>query len=160
MSNFMKFPSLTYKNMSRIIIGALLLTCFIARPIYALIPATDYTDIGFDTTSSVSNTTSAAKDIKREVKDTFLAKLSITIANMFLQKLVNGAIRWANSGFEGNPFYIQNPSLFKSNIVYQQATLFADSLKRKYRQWLQSSNIAIVRSAKCPSFEHRRTVKI
>jgi hypothetical protein len=62
--------------------------------------------------------------IEEKVRNTFLKSL----ANQLLQKIITGTVNWVNSGFDGNPFYVENTSLFKSNVFYQQAALVADRL--------------------------------
>ena len=56
-----------------------------------------------------------------------LSKIAISIAKALLMELTNQVITWINSGFNGNPAFIQNPTAFFENLGDQATGAFIAS---------------------------------
>ena len=57
-----------------------------------------------------------------------LNSIAYCIVNSILEYIANSTIAWANSGFNGNPAFIQNPERFFQGLADQQASQFINAL--------------------------------
>lgn len=76
--------------------------------------AIDPSDIGFDAVNSAQTSLGTGFDIKDFIKDFVLDPLAYTLASRIAERLTQRIVGWANRGFDGNPFYIENyPEFFQ-----------------------------------------------
>ncbi len=57
-----------------------------------------------------------------------LDSIAYCIVNTILEYVANSVINWANSGFNGNPSFVENPDRFFQSLADQQASSFISSL--------------------------------
>ncbi|HWA32455.1 MAG TPA: hypothetical protein VG694_03330 [Candidatus Paceibacterota bacterium] len=81
-------------------------------------------DIVIDAVDAVPTVVQFAKDIALRILDQFLK----SIARAFLNKMSNSIISWINSGFKGQPGFIQNPGQFFKNIADEQVKGFVNEI--------------------------------
>ena len=85
------------------------------------------TDIGNtiqDTLSALENAVTAGATLGTNIQTTVLNKIATAIAKQLLMQITNSVISWINSGFNGNPSFIQNPTAFFENIGDQATGAF------------------------------------
>ncbi len=121
-------------HMSKRIIASILLlvVSFTISPtlVHALLPVFDSTDLPLDVKNAIEGTVGTAEQVDEGIRDTFLRALAYSVANALMQKVLTKTINWANTGFEGNPFYVQNAEQTFTNIALQNATFIADAFKK------------------------------
>lgn len=88
-------------------------------------------EAGTGITSAVSNTVTAGSSVTNaimatleKVKHYALDPLAWFAAKKIIQNLTAQTVNWINSGFKGNPAYIQDPGRFFSNIADNTASKF------------------------------------
>ncbi len=57
-----------------------------------------------------------------------LNSIAFCIVNSIIEYIANSVITWANSGFNGNPAFLQNPDRFFQGLADQQASEFINAL--------------------------------
>lgn len=70
-----------------------------------------------------------------------LNSIAYCIINSIIEHIANSVIAWANSGFNGNPAFLQNPERFFQGLADQQASEFISALA--YNTANAAGNIAM-----------------
>jgi len=134
----------TYSKTTRGIIAIVLTICFAvgaflpAKPAHAILgmgdTVSDFTTEIETSLSAVYNALSSAyEDIASYaedeiwIKDYILDPLAWAAAKSLLQNITNATVSWINSGFNGSPAYITNPTAFFENVGDQAAGAFLSS---------------------------------
>jgi hypothetical protein len=72
----------------------------------------------------IENAVTAEATLGQDVEDTILDKVATAIAKQLLMQITESVVNWINSGFNGNPAFIQNPAAFFQNIGDQATGAF------------------------------------
>lgn len=75
--------------------------------------------------SAGANTTDTGLHIKDFAKDV-LKQLAMAVARKALQEATKSTVNWINSGFGGNPLYVENPQSFFKDIVKSEVKNMVD----------------------------------
>jgi hypothetical protein len=92
-----------------------------------------------DVVDAVPTVTSFAKSIAAQI----LSQTLKAIARAFLNKITNSIITWINSGFQGQPGFVQNPSQFFGNIVDEQIKGFTNQIAYDAQSFPFGKNFAL-----------------
>lgn len=122
-------------------ISSLLLIVVILTPIFAIIkpkqaqatiPVVDYVGAAWlgaimtpTTTTAAEQTVSTATEVKTWYEYIFEQILK-SIAKKALQEITKSTVNWINSGFHGNPLYIENASSFFEDIAKSEVKNLVD----------------------------------
>ena len=107
------------KILTTLLVGVLFLGLFMGRTAHATLPVTDP---GVTTGQTV-------KAIFDKLGEVVLAPLMGQIMNQLLNKVNNSMINWVNSGFDGNPFYVDDPKQFFGNMALESASFVAGGIR-------------------------------
>lgn len=100
-----------------IVILGMLASFGIPQKTYAqLVAVVDAGNIAQTTVSAAANTTSAASSYSLWIKEYILDNVAYMLAKMVLRELTSSIVNWINTGFEGNPSFVSNPSEFFKDI--------------------------------------------
>ncbi len=77
-----------------------------------------------NTLSSIENAITSVATTDQFLENSVLNKIATAIAKQLLMQITNSVISWINSGFNGNPSFIQNPTAFFENIGDQATGQF------------------------------------
>lgn len=72
----------------------------------------------------IENSVTAEATLGQDVEDTILDKVATAIAKQLLMQITESVVNWINSGFNGNPAFIQNPAAFFQNVGDQATGAF------------------------------------
>jgi hypothetical protein len=84
-----------------------------ARPTQAFIPVIDPLVAGL----IAAQTSLQAGTVTYNIALRILKYTAMTVAQAMIQQLVASTVRWAQSGFNGNPAYVTNPAEYFTNIA-------------------------------------------
>lgn len=90
----------------------------------AQLAVVDAGNIAQNTISALENTVTAIETTDQEIESTVLNKIATAIAKELLMQITESVVNWINSGFNGNPSFIQNPTAFFENIGDQATGAF------------------------------------
>jgi hypothetical protein len=86
------------------------------------------------TVSAISNPVTATNEgistplnIAQHLKTWVLDPMAMMLAKMMIQDITASTVNWINSGFNGNPAYVQNPELFFSQLGDMTAAQYLSS---------------------------------
>lgn len=86
--------------------------------------ATGATSAAANTVTAASSATTATMSVLEKVKHYVLDPLAWFAAKKIVQNLTAQTVNWINSGFQGNPAYVQDPGQFFANIGDNVASKF------------------------------------
>lgn len=90
--------------------------------------------------SAGSDTTSATTDVIDKVGKMVLAPVLQSLMNQVMDKMNNSIINWVNTGFDGNPFYIEDPKQFSLNLALDGATDVAGRYRTEMNEAVECDN--------------------
>jgi hypothetical protein len=118
---------------SILILSFILPSLFIPQRVKATAPVFDYSNLGTNLANLVENAISAVAEVgtlaleySMLLKEYVLDTLAYTLAKMIVRQLSQSIINWINSGFEGSPSFVQDPSAFFLDIADQLTGDFLD----------------------------------
>jgi hypothetical protein len=79
-------------------------------------------------TASISGTNVPTDDTKNNQKEGAWDAVAFCLANAAIHYIAQSTINWINSGFEGNPVFVDNPGQFFQDIADTEASAFIDEL--------------------------------
>ena len=94
-------------------------------------------------TIAVAAGTTAESTSLLELKSFSLDKIAVMIVKQILQQLTLSVISWINSGFNGSPSFIQNPSKFFEGVGDQIAGKFLSSISPLAASLCSPFNISV-----------------
>lgn len=102
-----------------------------------LIPVSSFaqmvvTDPGVTSTTGTSSGLESSQvyfDVVDNIAETILVPVMTQVMNQLLNKVNNSIVNWVNSGFDGNPFYIDDPKQFFTNMAFDSASDVAGSVR-------------------------------
>lgn len=74
------------------------------------------TDPGHTAVSSAHLALASAETAKKTIKDV-ADSIAMVAARIAIQQVVNSTVRWAQSGFQGNPAYVTNPEQYFTDLA-------------------------------------------
>jgi len=86
----------------------------------------DLGNLAVNAISSIENVYQAVSSAYLELKETVLDPLAWMLGKQILQALTSSVVDWINTGFEGNPSFIQNPTGFFLDVADQYTGAFID----------------------------------
>jgi hypothetical protein len=110
-------------------------TCFLVlfgivfsayAPVLEAIIAIDPSDIAFDIYSAIYNTWTWISNNWMELKEQYLDGVVWVIINTMLQQMIQSVTQWVNNGFEGQPAFLQNPSVFLTGVADRVVNHYLD----------------------------------
>ncbi len=114
----------TYKTkkfiLYSIIISFLFLNLAVSFPLNraeAFGPVQDFVTEANTGSTSASSHVNTAINVKKYIKEDILPQILKTIAIKFLKDLTNSTVNWINTGFHGQPLYLENPQSFFTDIA-------------------------------------------
>ena len=107
-----------------LIVAIVLLTAETVSPPKAQAQWMDFITEAFTGISSVANIYQKVSDAYMEIKETVLDPLAWLLGKQLLQAITADVVDWINSGFEGNPAFISNPTGFFMGVGDQYTGAF------------------------------------
>ncbi len=104
-------------------------------------------------TNVVSTGLTTADHIKKFVLD----PLAMMLAKIIIQQITASTVKWINTGFKGNPAFVQDPEKFFMNIGDQSAATFLSSTNSNFTNFVCSPFSAKVRLALVQSYLSNQT---
>lgn len=96
----------------------------------------------FNSNTSVQSTTQTGFDIK-DFAERIGKQVLSTIAKRFLQEMTKSTINWINSGFHGNPLFLENPQSFFKDIAKYEVKNLVDMFGYDSRRFPFGKNFAL-----------------
>ncbi|MCB9808809.1 hypothetical protein H6776_00220 [Candidatus Nomurabacteria bacterium] len=86
---------------------------------------------GAPVTDGANTAGTVAQIVVNYISEIVLQPLMSQVMSQLLNKINNSIINWVNSGFSGNPFYIDNPEEFFKNMALDSASSVAGGIRTK-----------------------------
>lgn len=96
---------------------------------FATIPVADVANTGTHANTTAQTTTNTVTSTYQKIVDNVLDPLGYAVATILMQFVVKRITNWASSGFEGNPFYIEDLKQDAKNIGLQQYDYFVSQVE-------------------------------
>jgi hypothetical protein len=116
------------------------------------------------TASGVSNpvtagatTAGTALSAAGHIKTFVLDPLAMMLAKIIIQDITASTVKWINSGFNGNPAFVQNPEQFFTNVGDQTASTYLSSTSNVFTNFVCSPFSAKIRLALVQSYLSNKT---
>jgi hypothetical protein len=119
-------------------------------------PATYGTDVSSAATAgaTISN---LALSVAGHVKTFLLDPLAMMLAKIIIQDITAATVKWINSGFNGNPAFVQNPEQFFTNVGDQTAATYLSTANPAWTNFVCSPFSAKIRLALVQNYLSTKT---
>lgn len=128
------FTTKSFHNYNYII--TLVAMCLVFTTPLSVFAVAGVGDVTSDPGNTAVNSLSAGQesaqtgfDIADNIGEMVLVPLLSQVMNQLLNKVNNSIVNWVNSGFDGNPFYIDDPKQFFTNLAMDAASDVAGSVR-------------------------------
>lgn len=155
----MKYLRFKTKQISTIVTMVLMLA--LVAPSIVLATGVDGTvqdpgNIAVGGLSAGQESTQTALKTESKIAEAVLVPLMSMVMNQLLNKVNNSIVNWVNSGFEGNPFYIDDPKQFFTNLAMSSASDVAGSVRTSLNNLEKCEDpTSTVSSEQCNNFQSK-----
>lgn len=104
------------KGTAESVVGAVMQVNNLPQALEAVIDCDAYANQVFDPETSEAISEQTAADDKRELIRTCFNGIAYTLAKNQLTSIARNTLNWVNSGFSGDPVYVQNVTLALQNV--------------------------------------------
>lgn len=113
----------------------------------------DTADIGMDANTTAQQTIQTGKEIFNVISENVLEPLALQMMGKIIDKMNTSIVNWVSSGFDGNPFYVDDPKQFFTNLSLDAASNIAGGIRTN----LNNLNNCDPGEVDCDSFESKNT---